>query len=204
MTQGSLVMFHSGTHRLIKKRHAHTHTQTNTSYPVMESRRPVWSFWEVVDSIVTSVTWIQEQTDVLDVVLYRRFHPLCWEGHDYTHKQTIAEETCLTSKVHLFVIMLNSDSDILSHHFHFTVVSKELPRMSFFIMKNQKVGSMDGTTPTCYSGGDVWNIQVPFGIAEREIKRTLMKEVGIQLSREEKTESGTTMGDFCLDYNSTE
>lgn len=104
---GNVPLWHTSTNQ--KK--ARAHTQTHTSYPVMESRRPVWSFWEVVDSIVTSVTWIQEQTDVLDVVLYRRFHPLCWEGHDYTHKQTIAEESCLTSKVHLFVIMLN--------HFHF-------------------------------------------------------------------------------------
>ena len=48
---------------------------------------------------------------------------------------------------------------------------------------------MEGTMPTCYSGGDVWNIQVPFGIAVTDITSTLIKGVGIQHSREEKTKS---------------
>lgn len=42
---------------------------------------------------------------------------------------------------------------------------------------------------TCYSGGDVWNIKVPFGIAVREIASTLIKGVGIQHSREENKKS---------------
>lgn len=44
---------------------------------------------------------------------------------------------------------------------------------------------MVGTMSTCYSGGDVWNIQIPFGIAVRKITSTLIKGVGTQNSREE-------------------
>lgn len=59
---------------------------THTSYPVVESRGPVRSFREVVYGIVASVTRVQKQTNVLDVVLYGRLHPFCWERHDYTQK----------------------------------------------------------------------------------------------------------------------
>lgn len=79
LTQNSLTMSHSDTYRIVADTHIHS------SYPVVESRRPIWSSGEVIDSVVASMTWIQEQTDVLNVVLYRWLHPLRWEGHDYTH-----------------------------------------------------------------------------------------------------------------------
>lgn len=69
---------------LIIRRQSIRHMRKHATYPVVESRRPVRSSGEVVDSIVASVAWIQEQSHVLYVVLDGWLHPLCWVGHDYT------------------------------------------------------------------------------------------------------------------------
>lgn len=46
---------------------------------------------------------------------------------------------------------------------------------------------MEGTVPTCYSGGDVWNIKVSFCIAVREVTSKLIKRVIMQFIRGRKT-----------------
>lgn len=106
--------------------------QTHISYPVVESRRPVWAFREVVDSIVAGMTWIQEQTHIFYVVLYSWLHPFCWEGHDYKHTQTNAEKcVTITLNVSFFLKKLNSNLDTMSHRFHLSDAWMRLLLISF-------------------------------------------------------------------------
>lgn len=122
---------------LIIRRQSIRQMRKHTSYPVVESRRPVRSSGEVVDSIVASVAWIQEQSHVLDVVLDGWLHPLCWVGHDY--KENISQL-----------------------HFNCEGIVK---------------GRGEGRIPTCYSGSDVGNIQIPFGIAAKiQVRRMNLKD----------------------------